>query len=71
MSLPPLTPFFLGHASIKKNRSLMQTYAGGETDVITGNAEAPNLNWIGIIHAELHPEEDCRSLSEVLWSDQR
>ena len=49
----------------------MQTYAGGETDVITGNAEAPNLNWIGIIYAELHPEEDCRSLSEVLWSDQR
>ena len=49
----------------------MQTYAGGETDVITGNAEAPNLNWIGIIHAELRPEEDCRIMSEVLLSDQR
>ena len=46
----------------------MHTYAGGETNVITGTAEAPNLNWIGFINPELHPEEDCRcrSLSEVL-----
>ena len=50
----------------------MHMHRGGEIFVIIGTAEALNLNWIDFINgikpsnAELHPEEDCRSLSEVL-----